>query len=92
MEFTAQHTLSNAMNQNRIHLLIFIQQMQHEVHWKRHKSQAKGSFLPSKTSNIEEKETKTAVYMSNPSQTFSLSAHPLHVIWHGTTDFLLHTF
>jgi len=45
MEFTAQQTLPNAMNQNRIHLLIFIQQMHHDVHWKRHTSQAKGSSL-----------------------------------------------
>jgi len=92
MEFTAQQTLANAVNQNRIHLLTFIQQMQHVVHWKRHKSQAKGSSLPCKTSNTEEKGKKTAVYMSNPSQIFPLSAHPLHVIWHGTTDFVLHTF
>jgi hypothetical protein len=91
MEFTAQQTLSNAVNQNRIHLLIFTQQMQHEVQRKRHTSQTKGSSLLSKTSNINEKE-KTAVYMSNPSQTFPLSEHPLHVIWHRTTDFVLHTF
>jgi UDP-3-O-[3-hydroxymyristoyl] glucosamine N-acyltransferase len=91
MEFTVQQSLSNAMNQNRINLLIFIQQMQNEVQWKRHTSQAKGSSLLSKTSNTKEKE-KTAVYMSNPSQTFPLSAHPLHIIGEETIDFELHSF
>jgi hypothetical protein len=91
MELTAQQTLSNAVNQNRIHFLIFIQQMQCEAHWKRHTSQVKGSSLLSKTSNIKKKE-KTAVYMSNTSQIFPLSAHPLHIIWQGTTNLVLHTF
>jgi hypothetical protein len=63
MEFTAQQTLSNAVNQNRIHLLTFIQQMQHEVHWQRHTSQAKGSSLLYKTSNIRQKEKNCSLHV-----------------------------
>jgi len=75
MEFTAQQTLSNAMNQNRIHLLIFIQQMQHEVLWRRHTSQAKGSSLLSKTSNIKEKEKK----LQSTCQTLHKHFHFQHI-------------
>jgi hypothetical protein len=76
MEFTAQQTLSNAMNQNKIHLLTFIQQMQHEVHWKRHTSQAKGSSLLSKTSDIKEKEKNCSLHVKffTNISTFSTSA------------------
>jgi hypothetical protein len=76
MKFTAQQTSSNAMNQNKIHLLIFIQQMQCEVHWKRHTSQAKGSSLLSKTSNIKEKEKNCSLHVKpfTNISTFSTSA------------------